>query len=167
MKKILLITSFAILIGVTLDSCTQTGSTEEAESITKVDKLLAVMEDTTATKPEGNYQDPNQASELALLMRNMYTDSDQMKKAVLSGKLPEDLREKFKKMHSAVATEADMKDASFSAMADVFLKNMDKLYDDKNQIEDYNVLVQSCLACHQSHCPGPISKIKKLTIQQN
>jgi hypothetical protein len=164
MKKILLITSFAVLIGITLYSCTQTGSAEDAESITKADKLLAVMEDTTTT-PEGNYQDPNQASELALLMRNMYTDSEQMKQAVLAGKLPEDLREKFKKMHSAVATEADMKDAAFTTMADVFLKNMDKLYDNQNQIEDYNVLIQSCLACHQNHCPGPMSRIKKLTIK--
>jgi cytochrome c556 len=164
MKRIFMLTSFIVFIGIAFYSCTQTGSAEEAEGITKADKLLAVLEDTTATKPEGNYQDPNQASELALLMRNMYTDSEKMKEAVLAGKLPEDLREKFKKMHSAVATETDMKDEAFTAMANVFLKNMDKLYDDKNQIEDYNVLVQSCLACHQNHCPGPISRIKKLTI---
>lgn len=167
MQKSYLLSALALFIGIVFYSCSQGNTSNELPTQTSKDSLALSTKDSTTATPEGNYQDPNQASELALLMRNMYKDSEQMKKAVLAGKLPEDLREKFKKMHSAVATEADMKDAAFSAMADVFLKNMDKLYDDKNQIEDYNILVQSCLACHQNHCPGPISRIKKLTILQN
>jgi cytochrome c556 len=166
MKKVYFYITLLVFFGVVSYSCTRANPQNENVVTAKEDSTLTTStEDSCATTTKGNYQDPNQASELALLMRSMYTDSEQMKKAILAGKLPEDLREKFKKMHSAVATEADMKDAAFSAMADVFLKNMDKLYDDKNQIEDYNVLVQSCLACHQNHCPGPISRIKKLIIK--
>ncbi len=166
MKKVYFCIALLVFFGVVSYSCTQATTQNETVGASKADSMLTTStEDSCVTTTQGNYEDPNQASELALLMRAMYTDSEHIKQAVLAGKLPEDVREKFKKIHLAVATETDMKDAAFSAMADVFLKNMDKLYDDKNQIEDYNVLVQSCLACHQNHCPGPISRIKKLVIK--
>jgi len=165
MKKVYLFLAIAVLLGAILYSCTQPSTSNETIGATKDSISMRKTQDTCTTTVEGNYKDPNQASELALLMRSMYTDSEKIKQAVVEGKFPEDFREKFKKIHSAVATEAEMKDAAFAAMANVFLKNMDKLYDNQNQIDDYNILIQSCLACHQNHCPGPMSRIKKLVIK--
>ncbi len=110
---------------------------------------------------------PNQGSELALLMRSMFDDFSVIQKAVSKNKIPkQDFREKFKALHSAKPTEEKMKNENYMAMSTVFLKLMDKLYEPGEQIEDYNILVSSCVTCHQNHCPGPIPKIKKLLITE-
>jgi cytochrome c556 len=111
-------------------------------------------------------QQDDEASELALLMRQMYTDSEQIRAAVLLKQLPADFREKFKAIHTATPTDAGVRDANFKVLSDAFLAQLDKVYavKSKNQVENFNKMVNTCVACHSSYCPGPISRIKKLTI---
>jgi len=117
-------------------------------------------------------QSPNDDSELALLMRRMWDDADAMKKAIESGEVPEDYREKFKAIHEAKATDPDTRDEQFEGMSVAFLASMDQLYKrqqegDKEQIKNgYNLMVEACLNCHQSYCPGPMVRIKKLRIAE-
>jgi cytochrome c556 len=108
----------------------------------------------------------DEASELALLMRQMYTDSEQIKVAILAKKLPDDFREKFKAIHTAVPTDAGVRDQNFAVLSNAFLKQLDKVYSGKNQVENFNKMVNNCIACHSSYCPGPIKRIQKLTIQK-
>lgn len=110
---------------------------------------------------------PNEDSELALLMRGMYEDMGKIKTAVKEKRLPEDFREKFKKLHSATATKPEVKDAAFKDMGNDFLEKMNAVYEAKTQetqIEAFNLMLNACVSCHQVVCPGPIKKIKKLTI---
>jgi hypothetical protein len=108
---------------------------------------------------------PNPSSELSLLMRDMYADAEVIKTAILENKLPDDFREKFKNIHTASPTDDKTKKESFGPMSESFLRSLDKVYEDsENQVENFNIMVQNCIACHTSHCPGPISRIKKLTI---
>ncbi len=106
----------------------------------------------------------DETSELALLMRQMYTDSEQIKTAILEKKLPADFREKFKAIHTAIPTDAGVRDQNFALLSDAFLKQMDKVYVGKNQVENFNKMVNGCIACHSTYCPGPIKRIQKLTI---
>lgn len=108
-------------------------------------------------------QYPNDASELAGLMREMYDDMEKLKSSTQKQKKTKDFREKFKKMHSATPTTEDMKKETYNPMATGFMAIMDNYYEDPS-IENYNVLVNSCITCHQSHCSGPIVRIKKLFI---
>ena len=109
---------------------------------------------------------PNEDSELAWLMRQMYEDGEKIKLAVLNKELPEDFREKFKNIHTATPTDASVKTEVFSTSAKAFEQTLDKFYTEKeNRIENFNLVVNACVACHQNYCPGPIKKIKKLTIQ--
>jgi cytochrome c556 len=112
---------------------------------------------------------PNDTSELSQLMRDMWNDSDLMKKAVLEGKLPDDFRQKFTAIHKAVPTDENTKKENFDAMAQSFIKSMDNIYaqqaDKESLTRAFNLMVNQCVACHQTHCPGPIVKIQKLTIQ--
>jgi hypothetical protein len=110
---------------------------------------------------------PNKDSELALLMREMWDDSDLMKQSVLEGEMPQDFREKFVNIHSAIPTDPDVKTADFKIMGDVLVESMTKLQnsEEKDLITNFNVMVTNCIACHQVHCPGPIVKIKKLEIK--
>ncbi len=110
---------------------------------------------------------PNEDSELALLMRGMYEDTEKIQKALKEKRLPEDFREKFKKMHSAKPTKPEVKDAAFEGMGNHFLDKVNAVYEAKtqeSQVEAFNLMVNACVSCHQVVCPGPIKKIKKLTI---
>lgn len=110
---------------------------------------------------------PNKDSELALLMREMWNDSDLMKHSVLERKIPQDFREKFINIHSAIPTDPDVKTADFKVMGDALVASMDKIQnsEEKDLITNFNLMITSCVACHQVHCPGPIVKIKKLEIK--
>jgi hypothetical protein len=106
----------------------------------------------------------DEASELARLMRQMYTDSEQIKTAVLERRLPADFREKFRAIHTATPTDPAVRDKNFAAFSKNFLKSLDRVYVGKNQVDNFNKMVNNCLACHASYCPGPMNRIKKLTI---
>ncbi len=106
----------------------------------------------------------DETSELALLMRQMYTESEQIRTAILEKKLPADFREKFKAIHTATPTDAGVRDPNFALLSNAFLKQMDQVYMGKNQVENFNKMVNGCIACHSSYCPGPIKRIQKLTI---
>ncbi|TAD95492.1 MAG: hypothetical protein EAZ97_15400 [Bacteroidetes bacterium] len=108
-------------------------------------------------------QYPNKDSELALLMREMYTDTETLKKAIENKTLPPDFREKFKKIHSAIPTDPKVKTESFAQLSNNFLNNLDQLYTSSNRVEGLETLIGSCIACHQNFCPGPIKRIKKLS----
>jgi cytochrome c556 len=111
--------------------------------------------------------DSVKVSELALLMRDMYQDAEQMKADLQNGKLPVDFREKFKAIHSAIPTEPLSNKPAFDAMAQGYLAEMDSIYsftDATKRVEKFNLMVQNCVTCHQQYCPGPIKRIKKLII---
>ncbi len=149
MKKNFLLVAFMLFLGAIFYQCTRKNAPSTTDNIT----------------PE---QYPNDSSELAILMREMDKDFQNLK--ILLGKKDEkkdvqipDLREKFAKIHTATPTEADKKDATYKAMSDVFLKNLDTFYaEPQNRLDNYTILVNACLNCHKSLCPGPTVRIKKL-----
>jgi len=54
-------------------------------------------------------------------------------------------------------------------MATAFMNNLEAFYAEKDaekQIKKFDIVVQNCITCHQSHCLGPIKKIKKLKISE-
>ena len=107
---------------------------------------------------------PNKDSELALLMREMYSDTELIRKAVQEKKMPTDFKEKFEKIHSAIPTDSTVREGDFKLFAQNFLVSLDNVYEQENQIQNYNLLINNCIACHQSVCPGPIKRIKKLKL---
>lgn len=111
--------------------------------------------------------EPQKVSELAQLMRTMYDDGEQMKAAIEKGELPPDFREKFKKMHTAIPTEPLSNKPAFDAFANQYLAIIDSVYSAPNaeiRKKNYNAMVTQCVSCHEVYCPGPIKRIKKLTL---
>jgi cytochrome c556 len=159
MRNKLFFVAVAVFVLTIFYSCSQENREQSQTPVN--DTLIVTQKDTV----EGNFTDPNEPSELAALMREMFTTMETMQTAIKANQIPVDVRAKFATMKTAKATEPEMIEEPFGAMADVFLKNMDKLYDTKNQVEDYNLVVESCLACHQNQCPGPMVRIKKLLIK--
>lgn len=107
---------------------------------------------------------PNGDSELALLMREMYDDGMKTKQQLLDGKQPE-VHVKYKKIHTAEITQGLKVDAeSFSAFATAYENAMDSFIstDASNKVAAYQLMVNTCMSCHQIVCPGPKVKIQHM-----
>ncbi len=108
-----------------------------------------------------------QPSEMTKLMREMYLFQEKSKKQIEKGELPLDFPEKFKKIHTAKLSNQFEHDASFQNFATLYLKNIYRLQNSTKEDvkKNFNIAIQSCIACHQTTCTGPIKRIKKLVIR--
>lgn len=107
---------------------------------------------------------PNGDSELALLMRAMFDEAQQIKEQIANGS-PVSLSLDHEKILTAHATEPE-KAASeeFQAFATLYLKTIENLQkaSPEKAIKLYDNMVDNCMTCHKALCPGPIVRIKKL-----
>ena len=106
---------------------------------------------------------PNGDTELAILMRDMYDEAEKIKNDIAAGK-----EVKFNlKHHEILTAESTMPEKAaspeYKSYAEIYLNAIEQM---KNKPEDpeaaFQNMVASCTACHQSLCPGPLVKIKKL-----
>ncbi|NNL92880.1 MAG: hypothetical protein HKO66_11640 [Saprospiraceae bacterium] len=75
---------------------------------------------------------------------------------------------KFDDMKSAEATEPEKANSElYAAMSDGYLASVEAVNSapDSAYTDTYNSMVENCMACHKSMCPGPMVKIKKLYIE--
>jgi len=95
---------------------------------------------------------PNGSSELSILMRDMYDHALAARKLALNGEKDVAFPKEFNKIYDTFADVYLNALKTYSGTASEDLKS------------NYNNLVNTCLACHSSHCPGPIPRIRKLLI---
>lgn len=116
---------------------------------------------------EASAINPNGDSELALLMRKMYNDADSIKKLITNneGNITKEYIIELERIHTAIPTDPDVKTPEFKAYTKLMIEEANALFSNEtNRAEGFNNLVNRCVECHQSFCPGPIKKIRKLTI---
>ena len=153
MKQFFIIFSFFLFI-----SCT-----EKPKEISKESK-----ENCTAKGAKGDELVMYKASEMALLMEEMYKANMKVKNQIKAGQLPENFPERFKNIHKAVLTDPSDRTDAFNAFSDNYLSNLESVYkattasDAKTR---FNNTINACVACHQTTCTGPIPRIKKLLIK--
>jgi hypothetical protein len=128
--------------------------------------IASCHQDTPAKKKIVN---PNGDSELALLMREMFDHSMEVKAQLENeGKL--DPIKRYDEMKTAEATEPE-KAASdlYKAMADTYLSTVDLANGapPSHRKKAFNSMVDNCMSCHQQLCPGPMVKIEKLYISSD
>ena len=164
MKPSYFLIAALIFLGAVFHNCTQ-----QQNSQTELKKDSLVKPTLNYAKYTDSTTYPNGGSELAVLMREMYDDTDLIKKAVINKELPPDFRQKFAYLHWANPTDTDTKTEVYPDMAKAFMDNLEALYAEKDtekRIKKFDIVIQNCITCHQSHCPGPIKKIKKLQTSQ-
>lgn len=147
MKKILII--FIVLLTF---SCSEKSKKEVIES--------------TQAKEEMKMYKP---SEMALLMEEMYQANEKVKNQIKNGQIPDTFPEKFKNIHKAVLTDPNDRTASFETFSTNYLENLASVYKATNTQdakERFNNTINTCVACHQTTCTGPIPRIKKLLIKE-
>jgi hypothetical protein len=109
---------------------------------------------------------PNGDSELALLMRNMFSESDSLKQLVVAGKTLSGLK-RFEDIHTAIATDPTVRGPVFDAFSDAYINAIKQLESsDSSSVLKFNNIVTQCMNCHSKFCPGPKKRIKQLYIQE-
>jgi hypothetical protein len=124
--------------------------------------ILASCTERECKKPQSI--NPNGDSELALLMRDMFTESDSLKQLIVNGQSLSGLK-KYEDIHSAIPTDPTVKGPVFEAFAEAYINSLRELEsDDSNSVFKFNTMVDQCMNCHTEFCPGPKKRIKKLYI---
>lgn len=70
----------------------------------------------------------------------------------------------FKKLSTAKVTKTKDIPAEHQHYSEKFLHDLNVYYTSSNPEQrksNFNLLVQSCISCHEQECPGPIVVIKK------
>jgi cytochrome c556 len=108
-----------------------------------------------------------EASELALLMRAMHEQSAQWKKALENEEISLQFPSGYHKLFTAEPTNPAEIDEKFHHFAQVFLQETEAFTSAPIHLqrEQFNIMIQSCITCHESYCRGPIQKISKLKIE--
>ena len=108
------------------------------------------------------------ASELALLMEEMYQYNDSIKKMIENGILPtQQFPDKFLKIHTAEMTNTFERNKVFESFAASFIEHEKSIGNStlENVKTNFNNAINTCIACHQTSCTGPIPRIEKLLIK--
>lgn len=116
------------------------------------------------SKPEATKY-PNESSELAQLMRDLADEMASAKKELNNGahvKLSD-----YSSMATAEATKPEVpKTTTYQQMTAGFLAQVNAFNESENQSKAaYNSLINTCIACHENLCPGPIVRIEKLAFK--
>tara|TARA_B100000809_G_C15125240_1_gene525970 strand:+ start:756 stop:1220 length:465 start_codon:yes stop_codon:yes gene_type:complete len=146
-----------LILGCFLASLFFACNPEPKTEVKRVVKIVKVVSSDT----------PNKDSELALLMRKMYLDADSIKQLIVNntGTISDGFIAELETVHIAKATDPDVKTAEFDAFNKSLVNQAKAIQENpENQVEEFNKLVSRCIDCHQSFCPGPIKRIKKLRI---
>ncbi|MCO5259391.1 MAG: hypothetical protein M9916_04545 [Crocinitomicaceae bacterium] len=129
-------------------------------------KSKTSKECSTSSEEKSSYE-VYKLSEMAALMERMFNDNKQIKVKIENGET--DLGKfdaDYLKIHTALLTDPSDMDDVFKEYADKFLIAQKFVYSESsNQKENFNAMVDACIACHQKKCGGPIVRIKKLYLK--
>jgi len=107
-----------------------------------------------------------QPSEMALLMRKMYEANKVVKNQIIRKDTLLPFPEEFLTIHSAVLTDPSERDEEFDSLAKKFINYQKNTFSSNSDSAAYhfNQSINTCIACHETRCTGPIPKIKELLI---
>ena len=107
---------------------------------------------------------PNGASELALLMRVMQRDLATARDAIIAGASVPSMSTAHAKMRCAWPTEPGDRNASYDALAQAYVGAVQALEaaPAESQRAAHDRVLDTCVACHQTTCLGPIPAIQAL-----
>lgn len=125
--------------------------------------LVACKEEEKKEKTLTTYKQ----SEMAALMNKMYSENEKVKQQILEGETPENFPEEYLKIHTATLTDPSDRTPAFTQFSDLYLSNLKDVFEaDQDSLKkEFNETINSCIACHQTTCIGPIPRIKKLLIR--
>lgn len=122
---------------------------------------------TTIINTVPNNFDMYKASEMAELMRTMLAENKKLKELIINEKSIGNFNKEYLKIHTAKLTDSTDFDNVYSVFANHFIQTQKDVFSVKksDRKEQFNTMVNSCIACHTAKCTGPIPRIQKLKIK--
>lgn len=105
-------------------------------------------------------------SEMTMLMKEMYISNEMLKEKIVNNDSLGNFNATFLKIHNAVLTDRFERTRDFEEKAQTFISNQEAIFNvsEEDRGVQFNLMVNSCIACHKTTCTGPIPRIKKLLI---
>lgn len=132
--------------------------------------LFQACSDTNSTEDDCERSTPVKAGNepepkpMARMMRAMYQQGEQMRRQILAGEPINPEAYPLLNYHNQVPTDPSVLGADFDQHHAEFSRAWSDLMKSPDT-SSYNMMLQACVGCHQDHCPGPIKKIRKLSIE--
>ena len=121
---------------------------------------------------------PNGDSELALVMRALYintlsfkteifTNTDSITDKFLNHNTIEEFKRNYEDLNYAQPTDLNLRsDGIYKGFADTYIESSKRFLTNNNQTkENYTLMVNNCIQCHEQFCLGTMKKIRKLYIK--
>ena len=118
---------------------------------------------TNSKEESATITDPNDTSEMALLMRDMFERMDIIKDKIENN---EDLSKEqlsFVTIHSQEATDSSFVKEGLVPMSEGYSRVINQ-FNTFPSTENYQSIVNTCISCHISMCPGPLERINNLML---
>lgn len=155
---------YACFAGIALFIACNTETKKTQEPANDHDSL-AVADSATSCVNPSKY--PNNDKPMALMMRQMADNAQQMKEMIGKGELVEGKKFPYIRFHLVEPTDPDVLQPQFFENARLFqMAHKDLINAPKEkQKELYNAYIRKCINCHESYCSGPLKRIRKLIIE--
>jgi len=108
-----------------------------------------------------NIQEPT----LPKVMYQLDSEAKVLRERILKKKSLGVFTDSIQDMHIAIPTDPDEMTPEFHQMASYSLNLRKEIYRAKHPKQIYQKYIQSCITCHETHCPGPIRRIEQLKLK--
>ena len=107
--------------------------------------------------------DPNDTSEMALLMRDMFEKLEVIKDKIENNADLSKEQLSFAAIHLQEVTDSSFIKEGLVPMSEGYIRIINQFNNHPTK-ENYKSIVNSCINCHISMCPGPLERIDNLII---
>jgi hypothetical protein len=161
MKKLIICTLAGFLLLMFVEACSNNNSNTKNIDTAKADSMSK-----DSLKACGPIMDPNNPKPMALMMRLMAANADSMRSQILRGEALDSANYPFIKFYLVEPTDPNVLEPQFFENARLFQTAYKDLFEHpKEQKKYYNLMINSCVKCHESYCSGPLKRINKFPIQ--
>ena len=105
--------------------------------------------------------DPNQASDMALMMREMYIELTLIKDKLEKSEDISSERLNFGLIHEKTPTDSIFLTDNLGFMSVAFSESIN-VFNQNPSTKTFSNVVNHCISCHQNLCPGPLESILNL-----
>ena len=109
--------------------------------------------------------DPNETSEMAILMREMFAQLDVIKSKIEAGEDISHEQLQFVAIHKTETTDESFLTEGLTSMSIGFDLVVTSFNEDPSE-SNYKSIVNTCISCHQGMCPGPLERIDNLILEK-
>ncbi len=168
MKRILQIISVLFIFSMLLDACTSNEQKNQEQAAARAADSLKVkarkdsLESCTKT-----IMDPNNPKPMALMMRLMAANADSMNKELKRGESIDSTLYPFIPFYLVEPTDPKVLEPQFFENARLFkMAYLELFKHPKAQVKYYNLMINSCIHCHETYCSGPLKRIRNFPITE-